>query len=158
MKRLLTPLLLLSLCFLLSFAPTDPLYQDVYFAQTNDQFVFGNQRTELRFDAKTGEWVAWTQERPKLNLLGMSANEIAKSGFPALDFSIDGEYLVAKHGATVLSHSVAVDKDRRGATLSITMGVSPQNGSYAYDHTLAARAQRGGEVRAAHPAQAPRRR
>lgn len=133
MKLLLT-LLFIPLCLLLSFAPADPVFQDVYFTETNGQLIFGNQRNELRFDAKTGEWVAWAQERSKLSFLTTPSSTSAQINVP-LDFSINGDYQIAKYGAKVLSHSISVDKDRRGATLSVTMGVGPTGGSYAYELT-----------------------
>ena len=122
---------------LFSFAPTDTVYQDVYFRDTNQGLVFGNQRIELNVDSQTGEWRSWTTTGLAQNLLTTTRVQAASDvSTPALDFSINGEYMVARHGARLIRRHYTVDKYRRGASLAVTMGILPgPSGQYRYELT-----------------------
>ncbi len=130
--RLISPIVLLCL---LSFAPTDVVLQDIYYRETGQGLVFANERMSLTVNPATGEWQSWTTAGLTKNLLTTGAGQ---SGIPnpALDFSINGEYVIAKHGATLLRKQHTVDKDHRSASLAITVGVLPNpNGQYRYELT-----------------------
>ncbi|AQG81224.1 alpha-amylase family glycosyl hydrolase [Spirosoma montaniterrae] len=126
--------LCITVSALLAFVPAaTPIFNDVYLTDTTDQWVFGNQRTELKINKQTGEWQSWTAQGVKENLVTVTAKQ------PALDFSINGEYMIAKHGATVLRHDYHIDKNRRGASLAVTVGILPDkktDGQTVYQYEL----------------------
>ena len=137
MSRLSAVFGLIILSGLPSFRTTDVVYKDIYFRDTGQGLVFANQRIELNVDRQTGEWRSWTTTSSTQNLL-TTTNTPATSGAsrPALDFSINGEYVVAKHGARLIRRYYTIDKDRRGASLAVTVGVLPdQTGQYTYELT-----------------------
>lgn len=86
----------------------DPVYLDVYSRETEQDIVFGNAHLELHVDKGSGEWTSWTHKPAAPSLITPDTTR------PALDFSINGDYLLAKHGATFLRSDRAIDKDRRG--------------------------------------------
>ena len=121
---------LLTIAALLAFAPANPIYLDIYQTQTDSQLIFGNQRLEIKIDKATGEWQSWTMEKQSENLLTPLSDQ------PALDFSVDGTHQIAGQGSTFIRHQYTIDKDRRGASLAVTVGVgSQENGLFAYELT-----------------------
>ncbi|MCY7352395.1 MAG: hypothetical protein LH606_17310 [Cytophagaceae bacterium] len=120
---------LISLILCAAFLDDTPIYLNIYSRETDQDLVFGNAYEELHVDKRTGEWTSWTDKPVPGNLL------TPDQAFPALDFSIDGVHLIAKHGATFLRKTIAIDKDRQGCVLSVTVGVLPQGTGYAYELT-----------------------
>ena len=113
---------------LLAFAD-DPVYQDIYSRQTENELVFGNAHLELHVSKQSGEWTSWTHKPAALSLITPDVTR------PPVDFSTNGEYMLAKNGATFLRSDRAIDKDRRGSVLSVTVGILPQETGYAYELT-----------------------
>lgn len=111
----------------------DPVYQDIYSRETENDIVFGNVHLELHVDKRSGEWTSWTHKPAASSLITPDRTR------PSVDFSINAEYLVAKHGSTLLRHELSTDKDRRGSVLSVTVGVLPQETGYAYELTTSYR-------------------
>lgn len=107
----------------------DPIYGDIYSRETGDELIFGNAHLELRVDRRSGGWNAWVAKPAPDNLL------TPDSIYPAVDVSLNGQYLIAKYGATFLRKDIAIDPDRRGSVLSVTVGILPQPGGYAYELT-----------------------
>ena len=129
MRRVYGTYLLMAVA-LLAFAPANPVYLDIYQNETDTQLIFGNQRLEIKIDKATGEWQSWTIEKQKEDLL------TTINGQPALDFSIGGTHMVAKHGSKLIRHEYVIDKARQGASLAVTVGVAPdKTGSFAYELT-----------------------
>ncbi len=95
------------------------IYLDVYSQETDTDIVFGNALVELR----TGEWRSWTTKPTALPLL------------PSVDFSIDGNQIIARLGATFLRKKLPIDCDRQGSALAVTVGVLPQGTGYAHKLT-----------------------
>ena len=135
MNRLNRLLCLIALTSLLSFAPVDVVLQDIYYRDTDQGLVFGNERMRINVDRKTGEWQAWTVEGLSETLLTTKGNP-SGTYRPALDVSINGDYLIAKHGATLLRKQYAVANDHQSASLAVTVGILPdQAGQFAYELT-----------------------
>lgn len=117
----------------LSFSVTSPIYEDVYLTETDSLLRFGNQRMVILIGKQTGDWRAWTPDELKR---GADSSLIRPADQPTLDVSVNGTYLVAKHGATYLRRAFWVDKNRRGASLAVTVGiVAGKAGTYAYELT-----------------------
>ena len=106
-----------------------PVLLDIYRAETDQFLILGNARTELKLNRQTGAWQSWTADGSAGDFL------TATPGQPDLDFSINGQYQVARQPAILLRHEYAIDPDRRGATLSVTTGVGATAGSFAYELT-----------------------
>ena len=118
--------------FILALFPAfthDPVYLDIYSRETKTNLVFGNAQTELQVDKRTGVWTALNDKAGTPSLITPDTTR------PALDFSINGSYLLAKHGGTLLRNETTIDKDRQGVVLSVTMGVLPQQTGYQYELT-----------------------
>ena len=107
----------------------DPVYLDIYSRETETNLVFGNVQTELQVDKRTGAWTTWTDKTGTISLITPDTTR------PALDFSINGNYLLAKHGGTLLRNETTIDKNRQGVVLSITVGILPQPTGYQYELT-----------------------
>ena len=107
----------------------DPIYLDIYSREAENNIVFGNAHLELHVDKRSGEWTSWTHKPAVPSLITPDKTR------PSVDFSINGDYLLAKHGATFLRSDRAIDKDRRGSVLSVTVGILPQKTGYAYELT-----------------------
>lgn len=120
---------LLAIIVCASFLSHDPIYLDVYSHETETALVFGNTHVELRVDKRTGEWHSWTTRPTTLSLINPDTNQ------PSVDFSVSGNYLVTKHGATFLRKELSIDRDRQGSVLAVTVGVLPQETGYAYELT-----------------------
>ena len=105
------------------------IYSDIYRQETDRAIVFGNSYVEIQVDKQTGVWTRWTDEAPANQLI---TPDITR---PALDFSINGAYLVAKHGGTLLRNETSIGKDRQGVVLSVTVGVLPQQMGHEYELT-----------------------
>lgn len=91
-------------------------------------FAISNTWTRLTFDQQTGEWLSWTAKPLTGNLLTPSQT------YPAVDFSINGNYLIAQHGATLLKQEIT-EADDQSRTIAITVGILPQGNGYAYQLT-----------------------
>lgn len=118
----------MALFLFTAFLTDDSIYLDIYSRDGQDLF-FGNARQELRVNKRTGAWTSWTAKPAADNLLTPDSTQ------PAVDVSINGEYLIAKHGATFLRKEITIDNDRRGSVLSVTVGILPQASGYAYELT-----------------------
>ena len=121
-------LCLLSLALFPAFTH-DPVYLDIYSRETEANLVFGNVQTELHVDKRTGAWTVWTDKPATPSLITPDTTR------PALDFSINGSYLLAKHGGTLLRNETIIDKNRQGVVLSVTVGILPQPTGYQYELT-----------------------
>ncbi len=121
-------LCLLSLALFPAFTH-DPVYLDIYSRETETNLVFGNVQTELHVDKRTGAWTVWTDKPATPSLITPDTTR------PALDFSINGSYLLAKHGGTLLRNETIIDKNRQGVVLSVTVGILPQPTGYQYELT-----------------------
>ena len=111
----------------------DPLYVDIYSRETENDIAFGNVHLELHVDKRSGEWTSWTHKPAAQSLITPDKMR------PSVDFSISGVHMVAKHGSTFLRKDRAIDKDRRGSVLSVTVGILPQQTGYAYELTTSYR-------------------
>ena len=112
-------LCLLSLALFPAFTH-DPVYSDIYRQETDLAIIFGNSHLEVQVDKRTGAWTVWTDKSATPSLITPDTTR------PALDFSINGSYLLAKHGGTLLRNETTIDKDRQGVVLSVTVGILPQ--------------------------------
>ncbi|MBO0939793.1 DUF3459 domain-containing protein [Fibrella sp. HMF5335] len=140
---------LLSLLSLLSFGPATPLFEDIYRQETDTQLVLGNQRLRLTIDRQTGRWLSLLADGGTFRgeLLTTSPTSVTtNTGSPTVDFSAANAYMAATFGTTYLRHAYAVDHDRRGATLRVTVGTGPfdkATGRYAYELTTTYRLMPG---------------
>ncbi|MBO0932769.1 alpha-amylase family glycosyl hydrolase [Fibrella aquatilis] len=132
---------LLLLLPLLSFGPATPLFEDIYRQETDTQLILGNQRLRLTIDRQTGRWLSLLADggdfRGEL-LTTPPASATTNTGSPTADFSVGNAYMAATFGTTYLRHAYAVDPNRRGATLSVTVGTGPLDkttGKHAYELT-----------------------
>jgi len=149
MLRLVLSLLLL---LALAFHPADPVYEDILLDETATQLIVKNQRMSLAVDKATGSWTTWNTDGLDGSLLTPQAAQ------PALDFSINGTYQIARYGSRLLRREISIDKDRRGVTLAITSGIRPTDEGFAYELTQAfrifpgdTRLERTARLRRNHP-------
>jgi glycosidase len=96
------------------------LYRDIYLRQQPNRIIFGNGKLKLEFDRANGQWLALAAEGIADNLI--TAADIAQN----IDFQIDGNWAIARHGAKLLHYETAIDRFRKGVTLNLTFGVAPR--------------------------------
>lgn len=109
-------------------------YEDIYFSRQARRLIFGNAKLRLEFDAINGNWLAFgAQALPE---------SIIASASKAMDFRLDGAWIVERHGATLLRHEVSVEKMRKAVTLRLVYGVrvkgETQNSRGVFDYELTA--------------------
>jgi glycosidase len=140
---------LLILLPLLSFGPATPLFEDIYRQETDQQLVLGNQRLRLTIDRQTGRWLSLLADGGEFKgelLTTPPGSVTTNTGPPPVDVNAGNTYMAATFGTTYLRHAYAVDHDRRGATLSVTVGTGPLDkaaGKYAYELTTTYRLMPG---------------
>lgn len=110
--------------------PPDTVYQDIYFRERNNLLILGNRKTEIKIDRQTGAWTSWVAEGLEGDLLTRLPEQ------PPTDFSINGQYQIARHGSQFIRQHISIDKDRKGVVLSVTMGILPDSNRFAYELTM----------------------
>lgn len=98
------------------------LYRDIYLQEEPGLLTFGNSKISLQVNSFTGEWASLTAE----GIPGSLVTPINLAG--AIDFRIDGVWMIEQHGATLLKHQVEIDRMRNGVSLRLIFGVSPRSG------------------------------
>lgn len=108
------------------------IYRDIYLRESAGQWLFGNQKLELALDQKSGAWLS-------LKKAGVP-DPLVRAGALAetFDLKVNDDWLIEKHGATLLRHAVQVNKLDSSVTLQLVFGVQPVAGAkatYAYEVT-----------------------
>ncbi|MEJ7616643.1 MAG: hypothetical protein WKF30_06665 [Pyrinomonadaceae bacterium] len=94
-----------------------PIYEDVYFAEQGGRIVFGNAQLRLDFDAASGDWLLLgAAELPGSMIASMAPSK-------AIDFRVDGAWIIERHGATLIKRELSIDKTRKAVTLRLIYGV-----------------------------------
>jgi glycosidase len=96
-----------------------------------NQLTFLNSRLRVHFNAQNGvlNYVFLDNQHTLLTYVENSLASI-------VDFKIDGQEMIAKHGAAYLRHSVRVNEKAQSVTLQMTYGVGkPNNNAYPYELT-----------------------
>lgn len=92
-------------------------FRDITLIPSANEIAFSNQQLTLRFDRRDGGWMS-------LNAAGLKDNMIAP-GRPvaAIDFRIDGSWMLETRGATFLRQKWTVDEAQGSASLQMIYGV-----------------------------------
>ena len=106
------------------------LCDDIGLTDNAGRLTFGNARLKLEF-GPAGEWLALAAEGVPGNLIAPAAGPPAGRGpaggeGPAVDFRVDGEWMVARHGARLLRRETQIDKERRRVSLLLVFAVGPR--------------------------------
>jgi glycosidase len=130
--------------------PAQPLYEDIYRQETEQQLILGNQRLRLTIDRQTGRWLSLLADggefRGELLTTAPVGATGTAAGPPSVDILIGNAPIAATFGTTYLRHAYAIDRDRRGATLSICVGTGPLDKTtnrYTYELTTTYRLRPG---------------
>ncbi|MDQ3650955.1 MAG: alpha-amylase family glycosyl hydrolase [Acidobacteriota bacterium] len=94
------------------------VYRDIYLREQSGRLVFGNSKLTLEVGAARGQWMSLVAD-------GIPGSLISPTG-AAIDFRVDGVWMVERHGATLLRHEIGVDRMRNGVSLRLIFGVSAQ--------------------------------
>ncbi|MBI4877431.1 MAG: hypothetical protein HY822_22615, partial [Acidobacteria bacterium] len=93
--------------------------KDLALEERNDRLVFSNSRVRLELGKSRGEWLSFQAQ-------GIPGSLTAPAESPAaVDFRIDDVWMVERHGAAYLRHTVSVDAPREAATVCLALGVGP---------------------------------
>jgi len=92
------------------------IYEDIYLEECPDVLIFGNAKLMLEFGKAGGEWLIFNA--------GGVPGLIAPGRPPtAVDFQIDGQRMIAQHGAKLLRHEISIDRQHDGASLHLVLGI-----------------------------------
>jgi len=107
------------------------LCRDIAVQEGPDRLLFGNSRLKLEIRKAGGEWLALTAK-------GVPGNIIAyDQPTAAVDFCLDGEWMIQRHGAALVRYDTSVDRRRKAAALHLVLGVIPTapQGPYQFELT-----------------------
>gem|GEM_PF-1535683 len=107
--------------------PMDIVHKDIYVREEPGRIVFGNSRVRLVFDSATGNWLQFGTESPAVQLIAPPVPS------PALDFRIDGTWMVAKNGASLASYRVSTDTHYSSVSVRLLYSVSASPGGDTYN-------------------------
>lgn len=94
------------------------LYQDIFLRETPQQWLFGNRELMLRFRKSDGVWQTLEVDKlPGKLSLGNTVHQI-------IDCKVDNQWMVEKHGATLLRHALQIDRMRKGVSFELVYGIS----------------------------------
>jgi glycosidase len=149
--RYLCLLLLLAATYLTALAgPPTPLFDDIYRQETDLQLILGNQRLRVTVEKQSGRWLSLLADgggfRGELLTTAPIGVTGTAAGPPAVDMLVANAAIGSTFGTTYLRHAYAIDRDRRGATLSVTVGTGPFDKTinrFAYELTTTYRLMPG---------------
>ncbi len=103
-------------------AQTTTVYKDIFLKESPEELIFGNESLLLKFNRQNGSLQAITFGRE--DVLSLSADQLSQT----IDFIIDDENKIEKHGASFLKYNVQVDPMHKGASINLHYGISTNAG------------------------------
>jgi hypothetical protein len=99
--------------------PKAVIFGDIYLQEKPDSLIFANSKIKLEISKTSGRWLSLFTD-------GIGDNLISPTNSPTIDFQIDGEPMIKRHGADFLRISVAVDKKNKAVSFTAILGVPPR--------------------------------